>query len=165
MFSKTLLLSTAMCGTEAIRLHSGAHSKTRAGVYNKLRDVNTCGNNIKRWSSTHETEDFIKYSNHEELYEDPDFGAEESSLFLRDHLYDGEMIGTYTENVTGWARPSEMTEGKPSLWGSKGVLPAGTNQGLLGDCWMLASASALAEHPDRVMKMFTNTEYDSAGIF
>ena len=74
------------------------------------------------------------------------------------------MPQTYMNEVTGWARPSEMID-NPSLWGSKGVLPAGTNQGLLGDCWMLASAAALAEYPERIMKIFTNTEYDSAGIF
>lgn len=67
----------------------------------------------------------------------------------------------------GWARPSELIKDgeTPSLWGSKGVLPAGTNQGILGDCWMLASASSLAENPERIMNIFSNTEYDSAGIF
>jgi len=53
----------------------------------------------------------------------------------------------------------------PSLWGSKGVLPSGTNQGELGTCWFLASAAALAEKPDRIKKIFTNKGYDSAGIF
>jgi len=36
---------------------------------------------------------------------------------------------------------------------------------MLGDCWFLASAAALAEHPDRIKKIFTNKKYDSAGIF
>jgi len=43
----------------------------------------------------------------------------------------------------------------PSLWGSKGVRPDGIRQGMLGDCWMLAAASALGEFPDRVKKIFT----------
>jgi hypothetical protein len=53
----------------------------------------------------------------------------------------------------------------PSLWGSKGVQPAGTKQGMLGSCWFLASAAALAERPERIKKIFTNTDYDSAGVF
>jgi len=36
---------------------------------------------------------------------------------------------------------------------------------MLGDCWMLSSASSLAEHPERIKMLFTNEEYDSAGIF
>jgi hypothetical protein len=79
-------------------------------------------------------------------------------------MYDSEMPQSYLDKVTGWARPSELTK-NPNLWGSKGVLPAGTNQGGLGDCWMLAAAAALAEYPERIMSIFTNTKYDSAGIF
>jgi len=59
------------------------------------------------------------------------------------------------------ARP----DAEPSLWGSGGVQPNGTNQGGLGDCWFLAACSALAEHPDRVKKLFTNDEYNKNGIF
>ena len=42
---------------------------------------------------------------------------------------------------------------------------AGVNQGSLGDCWFLASAAAIAEHPDRIKKIFVNTEYPAEGIF
>jgi len=74
------------------------------------------------------------------------------------------MPDLYNKKVTGWARPSELTK-SPNLWGSKGVLPTGTNQGSLGDCWFLASAAALAEHPARIKKIFTNKSYSEAGIF
>lgn len=107
---------------------------------------------------------FNRNSGRGDLYEDPTFPADESSLFWRDYLRDSDMPQTYINEVTGWARPSELTT-KPNLWGSKGVLPAGTNQGRLGSCWLLASASALAEKPERIMKIFTNKSYDSAGIF
>ena len=53
----------------------------------------------------------------------------------------------------------------PSLWGEKGVQPTGVRQGLLGDCWILGSAAALAEHPERVKRIFTEKEYDQEGIF
>ena len=53
----------------------------------------------------------------------------------------------------------------PSLWGSGGILPAGIRQGVLGDCWFLAVGAALAERPERVRKLFENTEYPSSGFF
>jgi len=43
---------------------------------------------------------------------------------------------------------------RPSLWGLKGVTPAAAQQGKLGDSWFLSAATALAEVPDRVKKMF-----------
>lgn len=36
---------------------------------------------------------------------------------------------------------------------------------MLGDCWFLAAAAALAEFPDRVKKIFTNKDYSKEGIF
>ena len=38
-------------------------------------------------------------------------------------------------------------------------------QGQLGDCWFLAAAAALAEHPDRIRDIFYNTEYSQEGAF
>jgi len=53
----------------------------------------------------------------------------------------------------------------PSLWGRGGIRPAGVRQGLLGDCWFLAVGAALAEHPERVRKLFETTGYPSNGFF
>jgi hypothetical protein len=58
-----------------------------------------------------------------------------------------------------------LIKGTPNLWGEKGVLPAGVKQGKLGDCWFLASAAAIAEHPNRIQSIFKNSEYPSNGIF
>jgi len=103
------------------------------------------------------TEDFAQYSGSGEKYEDASFPANKHSLYWADHLLDTEMQTTYDSKVTGWARPSELVkDGQPSLWGSQGVLPAGVNQGSLGDCWFMASAAAIAETPERIMKIFTN---------
>jgi len=126
--------------------------------------------------SKHETEDFYKYSSGDKLYEDPDFPADKSSLYWPKYEWDGDMPPDYDEKVTGWARPTELVrqarykqpakpDAEPSLWGSGGIQPNGTNQGGLGDCWFLAAASALAEYPDRVKKLFSNDSYDAAGIF
>jgi hypothetical protein len=51
-----------------------------------------------------------------------------------------------------------------SLWGSKGVSPAGVRQGGLGDCWFMAAASAVAEYPNRIKNVFTNNDLTKSGI-
>jgi len=53
----------------------------------------------------------------------------------------------------------------PSLWGKEGTLADGIRQGLLGDGWLLGSASALAEHSARVHRLFTQESYPADGIF
>ena len=74
------------------------------------------------------------------------------------------MKDTYTKQVTGWARPSEL-EDAPLLWGEKGVTNMASAQGSLGDCWMLASAVALAEYPETIKSLFKNKKYSESGIF
>jgi len=61
--------------------------------------------------------------------------------------------GWKTKNLT-WKRAFDIQAG--SLWGSKGILPAGVRQGGLGDCWWVAVASSLAEYPERIKKIFKN---------
>jgi hypothetical protein len=75
------------------------------------------------------------------------------------------MYYSYQSNVAAWKRPSELDGSSPSLWGTRGVLPSGVNQGGLGDCWFLAAAAAIAEHPERIKKIFTNKDYSAEGIF
>jgi hypothetical protein len=75
------------------------------------------------------------------------------------------MPNLYVKEVKGWGRPKEIYGKEPTLWGDKGVQPNGVNQSRLGDCWFLASAAALAEYPDRIMDLFTNTEYSASGAF
>ena len=79
-------------------------------------------------------------------------------------------MNMYRTKVDSWKRPSELinidNESKsPSLWGSNGVQPAGINQGSLGDCWLLAAMGSLAEKPERVKAVFTNSDYSPNGIF
>jgi hypothetical protein len=38
-------------------------------------------------------------------------------------------------------------------------------QGRVGDCYFLAAVSALAENPERIKRMFVNTEENSAGMY
>ena len=75
-----------------------------------------------------------------------------------------QVVTDLKENFSAFKRPTELQK-KPSLWGKNGVSPAGVKQGSLGDCWFLASASAIAEYPERIKKIFTNKAYPKSGIF
>lgn len=60
-----------------------------------------------------------------------------------------------------------MTGGEqPSLWGDEGISVKISQQGYLGDCWFLSSASALAGYPERVKAMFPGQDkYPADGAF
>ena len=81
------------------------------------------------------------------------------------------MASRYNHLVTGWARPDEILksagdDSEVSLWGTSGrPQPGGIQQGSLGDCWFLASASSLAENPERVEKLFSSQEVSKEGIY
>ena len=65
-----------------------------------------------------------------------------------------------------WKRASE-TFTESGLWGSNGITPEDVRQGLLGNCWFLSAASALAEKPGRVENLFLNLDsaQNAAGIY
>ena len=66
-----------------------------------------------------------------------------------------DLLYEYME-ISDWEPPTEIV-GHSSLWGPNGISPAGVYQSLvLGDCWFLSAASALAEHPARIEKLFSN---------
>jgi hypothetical protein len=61
--------------------------------------------------------------------------------------------------VAKWSRPADIIKGnrtyaKPSLWGKATEMMQGLKQGMLGDCWVLGSAAAIAENPERATFMF-----------
>jgi hypothetical protein len=74
------------------------------------------------------------------------------------NLKDSKLRSDFNNKAKAFVRPTAM-ESSPSLWGSKGVRPAAVNQGILGDCWFLASMAALGEWPDRIKGIFKNTDY------
>lgn len=76
-----------------------------------------------------------------------------------------EDLGCYRGMPSGgtWKRAKDflplVNPGIPvSLFGQDGAKPMDLGQGRLGDCYLLASISALAEEPGRVEKLFANTE-------
>ena len=113
-------------------------------------------------------------------YEDPSFPANDSMLWWDMQTAQQGQIHTYeTSKSWGpshqfqWVRPSEYrgvdkTTGvnKPSLFGPDGVQVRTSEQGELGDCWFLSSATAVAQTPSRIHSIFNGVmEYDDNGAF
>ena len=71
------------------------------------------------------------------------------------------------KRINKWIRPIDLLyfEGSHNFWGNFGILPDGARQGALGDCWLLASAAALAEHPNRIKQVFANRESNEEGFY
>jgi calpain-15 len=74
------------------------------------------------------------------------------------------------KNVGGWSvqfKRATDAYATGQLWGNNGISPQDVRQGTLGDCWFLASASAVAEHPKRIENMFLNTsnELSQSGAY
>lgn len=69
--------------------------------------------------------------------------------------------------MSKWTRATQINKKGLSLWGNNDVNPNDIRQGGLGNCWMMSSASALAEKPGRIKRMFLNTEnkLNDAGIY
>ena len=66
-----------------------------------------------------------------------------------------------------WERATALTDGpKRTLFG-KGISPDDAIQGAIGNCWFIAAASAVAEVPGRMEKVFLNrrNKLNEAGIY
>ena len=63
-----------------------------------------------------------------------------------------------------WMRASDVAQSSmftgKHLFGSSGASPNDVRQGSLGNCWFLSSASAIAEVPGRLEKVFVNQDAD-----
>jgi hypothetical protein len=63
-----------------------------------------------------------------------------------------------------WKRPQDVYgEGNYVIYDNPG--PADVKQGRCGDCYFLASLSAIAETPDRIKKIFLTNEVNEAGCY
>ncbi|XP_074528860.1 calpain-5-like [Halichoeres trimaculatus] len=96
------------------------------------------------------------------LFEDPEFPANNSSLFFR------KPLPGYVE----WKRPREISDA-PRLF-VEGISAHDLNQGQVGNCWFVAACSCLALKPDlwkKVIPDHKDQEWDPnhpesyAGIF
>ena len=68
--------------------------------------------------------------------------------------------------TTEWKRAKYAFKDK-SLFGTTGIRPADIRQGSIGNCWFMSAASAIAEYPGRMEKVFLNNvdEVSSVGVY
>ena len=76
-------------------------------------------------------------------------------------------ISLSTLEACQWKRASELKppEGMKRMQLFNGIEPQDIAQGRLGDCWLLASIAALAEHPSAVRRLFVNHEINDRGKY
>ena len=98
-------------------------------------------------------------------FSDPQFPAEQSSLFWRNHHgSDMDIIHIYKNEVADWLRPyeiihrySKVNKTLPSLFGNNSI--NATDPGTIGalkDGWFLGAAVSLSEFPDYVRTLFVD---------
>ena len=76
---------------------------------------------------------------------------------------EGGGTASFINDYVTWKRVG--TFGK-KLWGNEGIIPGDLNQGFIGNCWVIAAIGGIAEHKDRVEKMFVGgNELSDVGIY
>lgn len=84
------------------------------------------------------------------LWTDPEFPHDNSVI--------GDIPG-----VSGWMRASDLFKKREKIYESFSA--EDIEQGVLGDCYLLAAISALAEFPGRVQKLFLQKDRNDAGCY
>lgn len=63
-----------------------------------------------------------------------------------------------------WKRPEQVFKGSYNVFQGD-IDPNDVKQGVLGDCYFLAAVSAIAEHQDRIKKLFLTREVTKSGCY
>ena len=97
------------------------------------------------------------------IFTDPEFPHDKEALVWEDA---GEEYPYPDHLNTPWIRAMDAF-GDKSLFGTTGIRPADIRQGSIGNCWFMSAASAIAEYPGRMEKIFLNNvdEVSSVGIY
>lgn len=118
---------------------------------------------VNRWKdASNSLATFNQASRGSKKWIDPSFDASQTSWTWTSWDRKGWTARSqYKRYINAWKRPSEILFGKsPKLYGNLGKpLPYGTKQGAIGDCWFLAAAASLAEHPAMVSRLIANKKY------
>jgi len=104
-------------------------------------------------------DDFYAINAGSEKFTDVNFPTDDG-LFWADA---GEAGGDMAQLASwiDWKRVSDNSFPAHTFFGPDGkedITPEDIVQGYIGNCWIMAAISAIAEHPNRVENMFVNTE-------
>ena len=94
------------------------------------------------------------------LFEDKDFLADGSALYLNPH---GPPDGAMPPEYVRWCRLNEICK-RPRLF-VDGVSAGDVIQGQLSDCWILSSMSIVATDPIRLKRLFVSEKYAHIGLY
>jgi len=90
---------------------------------------------------------------------DLDFSPLNNSIY--DHSGKNPPPSSLTSAV--WRRVRDFVEKEPIIVNT--IHPNDVQQGQLGDCWILSSITALAEHPELVEKLLVTQRVNQVGLF
>jgi calpain-15 len=98
---------------------------------------------------------------------DKDFPEEKAMRGLATSKVKCARVSSSTLEDCQWKRASELKPpvGMKRMQLFNGIEPQDIAQGQLGDCWLLASFAALAEHPSAVRRLFVNHEINDRGKY
>ena len=138
----------------AVSIRTSHVSQTSAQSFAEIESSNhTCLSSSDRNKA--DIVDFWSFQNGSEKYSDTDFTPDISALSWSEFGEDKLDLSEIASEVT-WKRIGDAFDSSYTLFGNKGVVPGDIVQGSLGDCWLLAGASAVAEKPGRIEKLFVN---------
>lgn len=116
-----------------------------------------------RINPTKATESLNAVASQGAKFTDGTFPPNESSLMPASREGVGESTQTLMEKLTWHATP-EIFQSKPyEIF--KQIDITDIHQGGLGDCYFLASLSAIAEYPERLMNIFVTKKINSVGYY
>ena len=164
----SVAISSAVCQALSIDISMGSKLALSAG---SQRD---CNASFQR--NNGKLQDFETIVKGSAKFVDETFPANESALQWAQHnerVFSEDASENQAElNKVHWRRAQDIGKlskgyGEFKLWNSNGISPLDVRQGGLGDCWFLAAASALAEKPGRIEKLFHNKggNLNQAGIY
>ena len=110
-------------------------------------------------------DDYISISQGTDLFMDVNFPTDDA-LYWADSNEIGDM-SSLTPQVE-WKRISDPSFPATSFWGPNGtnsISVQDINQGYIGNCWIMAAISALAEVPSRVDNIMISDDFEDAGIY
>ena len=80
-----------------------------------------------------------------------------ATMFWADVPFETQSLVAAQAEGIYWERASTKWPER-TLFGPNGVTPDDVAQGDLGNCWLMAAISAVAEYPERITNLFLNDE-------